>query len=149
MDKKFTPHPRKLFGKEWTTDCQTAFHTLTEHLVTAPILSYAKFDESFILETDASMQGLGAVLSQLVDEQLRVVEYTCRALRPNERNMDNYSSRKLKLLALTWAITDKFRDYLLRSTLQCLQIIIRCVIYKHRNLVHMNKDSYFLLFLLF
>ncbi|CAG2202063.1 unnamed protein product [Mytilus edulis] len=111
--KKFTPHPRKLFGKEWTTDCQTAFDTLKEHLVTAPILSYAKFDEPFILETDASMQGLGAVLSQYIDGKLRVVAYASRALRPNERNMDNYSSRKLELLALTWAITEKFRDYLL------------------------------------
>ncbi|CAG2220736.1 unnamed protein product [Mytilus edulis] len=105
----------KLFGKEWTTDCQTAFDTLKEHLVTAPILSYAKFDEPFILETDASMQGLGAVLSQYIDGKLRVVAYASRALRPNERNMDNYSSRKLELLALTWAITEKFRDYLLGS----------------------------------
>ncbi|CAG2217557.1 unnamed protein product [Mytilus edulis] len=115
LAQKFTPHPRKLFGKEWTTDCQTAFDTLKEHLVTAPILSYAKFDEPFILETDASMQGLGAVLSQYIDGQLRVVAYASRALRPNERNMDNYSSRKLELLALTWAITEKFRDYLLGS----------------------------------
>ncbi|CAG2202067.1 unnamed protein product [Mytilus edulis] len=115
IGSKFTPHPRKLFGKEWTTDCQTAFDTLKEHLVTAPILSYAKFDEPFILETDASMQGLGAVLSQYIDGKLRVVAYASRALRPNERNMDNYSSRKLELLALTWAITEKFRDYLLGS----------------------------------
>ncbi|CAG2234454.1 Retrovirus-related Pol polyprotein from transposon 17.6,Retrovirus-related Pol polyprotein from transposon 297 [Mytilus edulis] len=115
LAQKFTPHPRKLFGKEWTTDCQTAFDTLKEHLVTAPILSYAKFDEPFILETDASMQGLGAVLSQYIDGKLRVVAYASRALRPNERNMDNYSSRKLELLALTWAITEKFRDYLLGS----------------------------------
>ncbi|CAG2241730.1 unnamed protein product [Mytilus edulis] len=97
LAQKFTPHPRKLFGKEWTTDCQTAFDTLKEHLVTAPILSYAKFDEPFILETDASMQGLGAVLSQYIDGKLRVVAYASRALRPNERNMDNYSSRKLEL----------------------------------------------------
>ncbi|CAG2202109.1 unnamed protein product [Mytilus edulis] len=61
------------------------------------------------------MQGLGAVLSQFVDGKLRVVAYASRALRPNERNMDNYSSRKLELLALTWAITEKFRDYLLGS----------------------------------
>ncbi|CAG2217239.1 unnamed protein product [Mytilus edulis] len=53
LAQKFTPHPRKLFGKEWTTNCQTAFDTLKEHLVTAPILSYAKFDETFIVETDA------------------------------------------------------------------------------------------------
>jgi hypothetical protein len=59
------------------------------------------------------MQGLGAVLSQYSGGQLRIVAYASRSLRPNERNMNNYSSRKLELLALTRAITDKFRDFLL------------------------------------
>ena len=54
-------------------------------------------------------------MSQYVDGQLRVVSYASRALRPNERNMTNYSSRKLELLALTWAITEKFRDFLIGS----------------------------------
>ena len=102
-----------MFGSEWNNDCQTAFDTLKEHLVSAPILTYAEFGKPFVLETDESMQGLGAVLSQYVNGQLRVVSYASRALRPNERNMNNYSSRKLELLALTWAITEKFRDYLL------------------------------------
>ncbi|CAG2234451.1 unnamed protein product [Mytilus edulis] len=45
--------PPNQYEEEWTTECQTAFDTLKDHLVTAPILSYAKFDEPFILETDA------------------------------------------------------------------------------------------------
>ena len=48
------------------------------------VLSYANYGEPFVLETDASMQGLGAVLSQYSDGQLRVVAYACRFLRPNE-----------------------------------------------------------------
>ena len=59
------------------------------------------------------MQGLGAVLSQYSGGQQRVVAYASRSLRPNERNMNIYSSRKLERLALTWAITNKLRDFLL------------------------------------
>ena len=42
-----------------------------------------------------------------------VIAFASRSLRPQERNMDNYSSFKLELLALKWAVTEKFRDYLL------------------------------------
>ena len=45
------------------------------------------------------MQGLGAVLSQYSGGQQRVVAYASRSLRPNERNMNIYSSRKLERLA--------------------------------------------------
>ena len=62
---------------------------------------------------DASHQGLGAVLSQDVGGQRRPVAYASRGLRASERNMDNYSAMKLELLGLKWAVTDKFREYLI------------------------------------
>ena len=65
-----------------------------------------------MLETDASNEGLGAVLSQVQDGRSRVIANASRGLRGAERNMENYSSKKLELLALKWAITEKFRDYL-------------------------------------
>ena len=103
---------------EWNTTCEESFNALKERLVSAPILGYPDFSLPFIVETDASLQGLGAVLSQKVDGKERVIAYASRGLRGGERNDINYSAMKLELLALKWAITDKFRPYLLGS--KCL-----------------------------
>ena len=46
----------------------------------------------------------------------KVIAYASRGLRPTERNMENYGTMKLELLALKWAVADKFKDYLLGST---------------------------------
>ena len=70
---------------------------------------------AFIVKTDARHQGLGAVLSQEVEGQKRVISYASRRLKRTEQNMENYSSTKLKLLALKWVVTEKFRSYLLGS----------------------------------
>ena len=68
---------------------------------------------------DASLNGLGAVLSQQgKDGQIRVIAYASCSLHPSERSMHNYSSAKLELLALKWVVTEKFRDYLLGSQFQ-------------------------------
>ena len=51
----------------WNNACEQAFHTLENKLTEAPILAYPKFDKQaspFILQTDASAVGLGAVLEQ-------------------------------------------------------------------------------------
>lgn len=50
---------------EWTNDCQAAFHTLKQMLVAAPVLSYSITEERFILVTDASNVGIGAILFQI------------------------------------------------------------------------------------
>ena len=52
-----------------------------------------------------------------VDEEgnVHVIGYASQTLRPSEKSMHNYSSAKLELLALKWAVTEKFRDYLLGS----------------------------------
>ena len=90
-----------------------------EALITAPVLGYPNFSREFILEIDASLKGLGTVLSQQgKDRQIHVIAYASRSLRPSERSMRNYSSAKLELLALKWAVTEKFRDYLLGSRFQ-------------------------------
>ena len=95
---------------EWTMKHQEAFDALKEALSTAPVLGYPDFSREFILEIDASLNGLGAVLSQQgKDGQIHVIAYASRSLHPSERSMCNYSSAKLELLALKWAITKKIQ----------------------------------------
>ena len=104
---------------EWTMKHQEAFDALKEALSTAPVLGYPDFSREFILEIDASLNGLGAILSQQgKDGQICVIAYASCSLCPSKRSMCNYSSAKLELLALKWAVTEKFRDYLLGSQFQ-------------------------------
>ena len=97
---------------EWSPDCQQAFLELKSALTQAPILAYADYNLPFVLYTDASLRGLGAVLAQVQDGRERVIAYASRSLHPAEQNDANYSSFKLELLALKWAVTEKFKDYL-------------------------------------
>ena len=81
----------------------------------SPLLAYADFKAPFILHTDASGDGLGAVLYQVQEGQKRVIVYASWILSRSERN---YPVHKLEFLALKWAITDKFHEYLYGSEFQ-------------------------------
>ncbi|XP_063850972.1 uncharacterized protein LOC135094643 [Scylla paramamosain] len=96
----------------WGKDEARAFALLKEKLSQAPVLKSADYSKQFVVETDASFEGLGAVLSQEHDGRLHPVAFASRGLRKSERNMSNYSSRKLELLALKWAVTEQFKHYL-------------------------------------
>ncbi len=89
-----------------------AFAQLKENMTHAPVLKNADYEKQFVVETDASFEGLGAVLSQEYEGKLYPVAYASRGLRKSERNMSNYSSRKLELLALKWVVTEQFKNYL-------------------------------------
>lgn len=99
----------------WSEQCQRSFEDLREALVTAPTLAYPRYGDPFILETDSSERGLGAVLTQVQDGVPRIIAYGSRGLRKGESNRANYSSKKLEMLALKWAVTEKFRDWLIGS----------------------------------
>lgn len=100
---------------KWTPECEAAFQSLKEALIKAPVLAFADFSLPFIFYTDASKCGLGAVLNQVQDGGERVIAYASRSLHPTEKNDANYSSFKLEFLALKWAVTEKFNEYLLGS----------------------------------
>ena len=100
-------------GSQWTENCEAEFSNIKCVLTTAPVLGFADYSQPFVVETDASDLGLGAVLSQVQDGRTRIIAYASRGLSKAEKNQSNYSSKKLELLALKWAVCDKFRDYLL------------------------------------
>ncbi|KAI4904285.1 hypothetical protein NFI96_007443, partial [Prochilodus magdalenae] len=97
----------------WSDECQNAFNKLKGCLISPTVLAYPDFTVPFILTTDGSLHGLGAVLSQKQGGAERVIAYASRGLRGSEKNDKNYSAFKLELLALKWAVTEKFRDYLM------------------------------------
>ena len=87
-----------------------AFHLLKMKSMTAPVLVFADFKQPFRLETDASKDGLGAVLSQKQsDGRYHPVTCASRSLKGSE---EKYHSLKLEFLALKWAVMDQFCEYL-------------------------------------
>ena len=100
----------------WMSEHQMAFYSLKLALTKAPVLGYHNFNREFILETDASLKKLGPVLYQQNNTgKVCVIAYAWWTLGPSEKSMHNYSSAKLQLLALKWAVTKKFSNYLLES----------------------------------
>ena len=93
----------------WGPSQQKAFDTLKEALMSPPILVYPDYDEPFVLHTDASGDGLGAVLCQERDGLEGVVSYASRSLSHSEKN---YPAHKMEFLALKWAVLEKYKDYL-------------------------------------
>ncbi|KRZ65622.1 Retrovirus-related Pol polyprotein from transposon 17.6, partial [Trichinella papuae] len=93
---------------KWTAECQTAFDQLKHMLCTAPVLTFPDFNVPFIVDVDASAEGIGAVLSQLSHGNERVVAYASRTLTKAERR---YCVTRKELLALVWSIKE-FRPYL-------------------------------------
>ena len=95
----------------WLPKHQSIVLQFIELLKSPIIMSYPDFEKPFVVHCDASEIGLGAVLYQKVDEQLKVISYASRTLTPAEKNYHLHSG-KLEFLALKWAVTEKFREYL-------------------------------------
>ena len=95
----------------WMEQHQKAVEILLNHLVCPPILGYPDFSKPFVLHTDASQEGLGAVLYQKQEGKMRVIGYGSRSLTKAEKNYFLHSG-KLEFLALKWAVCEHFRDYL-------------------------------------
>ena len=93
---------------EWTEEQEAAFEKIKSIIASASVLHRPLFDVQFTVQTDASDTGIGAVLTQVVDGQERVLEFASRTLSPAERN---YSVTERECLAVVWAI-DKFRPYI-------------------------------------
>ena len=99
---------------EWvllSEDTLETFQALKWACMSSPVLAFADYMKDFLLKTDASKEGLGVVLSQKqADGHYHLVAYGSQALTAHEKN---YHSTKLEFLALKWAITEHFKEYLL------------------------------------
>ena len=77
-----------LTGKDvqfvWDPVCLTAFYTLRDSLIHAPIMAFLTETRQYILDTDASKFGLGGVLNQVQGDVECVVAHCSRALRPSQ-----------------------------------------------------------------
>ncbi|GFU89327.1 retrovirus-related Pol polyprotein from transposon 412 [Trichonephila clavipes] len=93
---------------QWTKECEDSFLQLKEALTSSPILIYPQPDKPFILDTDASNESVGAVLSQEIDGHERFVAYWSKCLSKPERN---YCVTRKELLAIVKAI-EHFHHYL-------------------------------------
>jgi len=93
----------------WGPDQDEAFDKLKTLMTSAPILAYSDYSLPFEVHVDASSEGLGTVLCQVQDGKSRVISFGSRALNKAEKN---YHTMKLEFLALKWAVTEKFNDYL-------------------------------------
>ena len=95
---RLTEHDRAFV---WTSECDVAFHQLKQVLAQAPVLAYPTSEGAFILDTDASNTGIGAVLSQKQGEEEKVIAYFSRSLTKSERQ---YCVTRKELLALVTAV---------------------------------------------
>ena len=92
----------------WSSECEQVLHTVQLILSTSPVLLLPRLDQQFIVRTDASSVGLGAVLLQESDDILHPVCYASRKLLDRERN---YSTIERECLAIVWAM-QKFSRFL-------------------------------------
>ncbi|GBM79924.1 Transposon Ty3-I Gag-Pol polyprotein [Araneus ventricosus] len=77
----------------WTEECEKSFNSLKQALITSPILTYPRTDKEFILDTDASNEGTGAVLSQKIGNEECVIAYFSKSLefcRPTGKAIETY-----------------------------------------------------------
>ena len=92
----------------WDETHECAFNSLKQRFTQQPILDLSDMTKDFILRTDASDMGVGAVLLQDHDGQLFPISYASKKLSKRERA---YATMEKEYLALVWGI-NKFHIYL-------------------------------------
>lgn len=108
MSAPLTQLLRKNQRWKWSENQENAFQLLKYALTSSPILTCPDFEQPFILQVDASNEGLGASLTQKKDKTETVIAFASRLLSESERK---FSVTEKECLALVWAVK-KFRPYL-------------------------------------
>ena len=100
---------RKNVKFEWSKEQSEAVDLLKNRLINAPIMKFPDFTQPFVIHTDASNTGIGAVLSQEKNGVLHPISYVSRTLTEAQRN---YSVTKKEALSLVFAL-EQFRHIIL------------------------------------
>lgn len=102
---------RKLKPTDWTSECDDALSNLKESLLHSVVLAHPDFSLPLILSIDASLDGLGAVLSQIPasEEKARPIAFASKSLSNSQKR---YPAYKLEFLALKWSVCEKFSHWL-------------------------------------
>ncbi|RXN37938.1 Retrovirus-related Pol polyprotein from transposon 412 [Labeo rohita] len=102
---------KKLNAGDWKLEHSEAFQKLKSALIESVVLAHPDFSRPFILSTDASLDGLGAVLSQVPEGETkaRPIAFASKALT---RAQTKYPAHRLEFLALKWSVCDKFSHWL-------------------------------------
>lgn len=108
---KYKLQYRKVSSSDWTDAHVRAFETLKQCLLDAVVLAHPDFSRPFVLSTDASLDGIGAVLSQVTEGEVhaRPIAFASKSLTQSQKN---YPAHRLEFLALKWAVCDKFSHWL-------------------------------------
>lgn len=91
----------------WSPEAAEAFRDIKNCLVSAPILTCPNFEYPFTIQTDGSQVGLGAVLTQTVNGEEKVIAYASRTLTAQEQK---YTTTEIECLAVVFAV-ESFRPY--------------------------------------
>ena len=91
----------------WTPTHEEAFQALKQALTSAPVLAMPDFQKPFVIETDASDKGIGAVLHQ----ENHSIAYVSRALGPKNQGLSTYEKECLAILLAV----DHWRHYLVQA----------------------------------
>ena len=92
---------------EWTEEAEASFQKLKDALCQEPVLATVDFDLPFVLQTDASDVGLGAVLSQVRDQIEQPITYISRKLLQQEQNYSTVEKECLAIGKLRYYLTSR------------------------------------------
>ena len=109
----------------WTPSAQAAFDNLKIAMTTTPVLALPDFQETFIVETDACQDGIGAVLMQ----KGQPIAFLSKALGEKHKTLSIYEK---EFLALIMAV-ERWRHYLQRN-----EFIIQT---DHKSLAYLNEQN--------
>lgn len=98
---------RKLRPSDWTNECDVALSNLKESLLNCVVFSHPDFSQPLLLSIDASLDVLGAVLSQIPagETKARPIAFASQTLSSSQKK---YPAHRLDFLALKWSVCGKF-----------------------------------------